>query len=66
MVFVKNNNFIKNDNEKIQHVDKLGICSLIGALMVTGCVICDIGKSVSVKSVKLWQFNSIPISLRSH
>ena len=45
--------FVKNNNEKIQPVDKLGICSLLGAIIVTGCVICDIGKSVSVKSVKL-------------
>ena len=45
--------FVKNNNEKIQPVDKLGICSLLGAVIVTGCVICDIGKSVSVKSVKL-------------
>ena len=45
--------FVKNNNDKIQPVDKLGICSLLGALIVTGCVICDIGKSVSVKSVKL-------------
>ena len=45
--------FVKNNNDKIQPVDKLGICSLLGALIVTGSVICDIGKSVSVKSVKL-------------
>ena len=45
--------FVKNNNDKIQPVDKLGICSLLGAVIVTGCVICDIGKSVSVKSVKL-------------